>query len=70
MQRKVRVFIYRPDLAGSKNIIPDLCFTPDGQNYREWQRDQEELYQYKLEQAKREIENKKRKHKHFIEVGW
>lgn len=70
MQRKVRVFIYRPDLAGSKNIIPDLCFTPEGQNYHEWQRDQEELYQYKLEQAKREIENKKRKHKHFIEVGW
>ena len=70
MQRKVNVWIYRPDLACHKNVVPDLCYSPQGQNYREWQRDKEEMYQYKLEQAKMKIEQEKCKYKHFIEAGW
>lgn len=33
-----------------------------GQNYRDWQRDQEEVYHYKVEQIKRKL-NKRPKHK-------
>lgn len=46
---KLNIFIYRPDLGAARHINPDLCFTPQGQSYHDWQRDREELYQYKLE---------------------
>lgn len=64
----MNIFIYRPDLGKARNIDPSLCFTPQGQRYDDWRRDREELYQYKLELAKRKIEENKRKNKHFIEV--
>lgn len=67
---KLNIFIYRPDLGAARHINPDLCFTPQGQSYHDWQRDREELYQYKLEQAKLKIERQKCKHKHYIEVSW
>jgi hypothetical protein len=62
----MNIFIYRPDKAFNTKVIPDLCYTLSGQNYREWQRDQDEAYQYKVELTKRKL-NEKRKNAHFVE---
>jgi len=59
---KLEIFIYRPERQPNPNVIPDLCYTLKGQNYRDWQRDQEEVYHYKVEQIKRKL-NKRPKHK-------
>lgn len=67
--QKLNIFIYRPDKAPHKDIIPDLCYTPDGQNYRDWQRDHDEAYQYKIELIKQKAA-KQKKNAHFIEVSW
>jgi len=58
----MNIFIYRPDKQPNQNVIPDLCYTLKGQNYREWQRDQEEVYHYKVEHIKRKL-NKRPRHK-------
>ncbi|MBQ8465277.1 MAG: hypothetical protein IJ545_04630 [Alphaproteobacteria bacterium] len=69
MRRKVNIFIYRPDLA-AVGVIPELCRTLDGQTYCDWQRDQNEIYQFKIEQAKHEIAKRQRFKRHWVEVCW
>lgn len=69
---KLNVFIYRPDKGISKQaakVLPDLCYTPHGQNYRDWQKDQDEAYQYKVEMIKRGLAQR-RCNSHFVEVVW
>lgn len=56
------IFIYRPDRTPNKNVIPDMCYTLDGRNYRDWQRDKEEAYNFKVEMIKKNL-NKKPKYK-------
>lgn len=68
--QKIRVWIYRPDKAFNPNVVPDLCYTPDGQNYRDWQRDEQEAYNYKVEQIKRRLKEAERPNKDFIEDYW
>lgn len=48
-------FIYRPYLANDWRINPDWLYTLKGQNYRDWQRDKEEEYQYRVETIKRNL---------------
>lgn len=69
---KLNVFIYRPDRGISKQaakVLPDLCYTPQGQNYRDWQKDQDEAYNYKVEMIKRGLAQQRR-NSHFVEVAW
>lgn len=54
----MNIFIYRPDKRNHPNVNPDCCYTLNGQNYRDWRKDQDELYSYKAEQAKRKLEQK------------
>lgn len=61
----MKIFIYRPDRANKVN--PDLCYTPKGQPYRDWQRDQDVAYDYKVELIKRKLEQLP---KHKIEDYW
>ncbi len=65
----MNIFIYRPDKCPNAKVVPDLCYTPKGQNYREWLRDQDEAYQYKVEIIKRKLKEK-RKTSHFLEDYW
>lgn len=48
----MNIFIYRPDKAPNQNVTPDLCYTPSGQNFIDWQREQQEVLTYKIELAK------------------
>ena len=63
----INIFIYRPDKIQTANINPDLCYTCKGQHFREWQRDQEEVYRYKVELLKQRL-NEAPEHK--IEDYW
>ena len=54
----INVFIYRPDKSFHPNVNPDYCYTAKGQNYREWQRDQDEAYAYKVEILKIKLSQK------------
>lgn len=65
----LNIFIYRPDKAPDLRVIPDLCYTLSGQNYRDWQKDQEEAYHYKVEQIKHKLKQA-RLNEHFVEVPW
>lgn len=58
----MNIFIYRPERTPNKNVIPDMCYTLDGRNYRDWQKDQEEAYNFKVEMIKKNL-NKKPKYK-------
>lgn len=49
----MNIFIYRPDRMQSDKINPDLCYTLKGQPLREWQRDQDEIYNYRISKAKK-----------------
>lgn len=49
------IFIYRPDKRPHPDVNPDLCYTLSGQNYRDWQRDNDEAYNYKVEQIKHRL---------------
>ena len=60
----IKVWIYRPDLR--QKVDPFLCYNSKGQSFGEWQKDQETIYQYKVEQAKRAIEMKYTPKKHYI----
>ena len=51
-------------------MLPDLCYTPQGQNYRDWQKDQEDARQYKIETIKRDLAKANRPNSHFVEVAW
>lgn len=64
---KLDIFIYRPDKQPDKNVIPDLCYTLSGQGFRDWQKDQEEVYAYKVEQIKKKLS---RKPKHKVYDYW
>ena len=65
---KVNIFIYRPDKQPNQNVIPDLCWTPQGQNFREWQSDKQTLRDYKVELIKKKLST--RKNSHFVEDYW
>ena len=54
----MNIFIYRPDKRPHPVVNLDLCYTPSGQNFRDWQKDQEEAYIYKIEQIKRKLNSK------------
>ena len=51
----MNIFIYRPDRPFNPNINPNYCYTLKGQNFRDWQKDQEEAYNYRVEQLKRKL---------------
>lgn len=55
---KLEIFIYKPHLYQASRINPDACFTLKGQNYHEWQRDRQTLYDYKVEMIKRKLNRK------------
>lgn len=63
----MNIFIYRPDKMQAPEINPDLCYTTKGQSLREWQRDRDEVYSYRIEQIKRKL-HKKPVHK--VEDYW
>ncbi|MBQ8482397.1 MAG: hypothetical protein IJ532_07965 [Alphaproteobacteria bacterium] len=65
---KVNVWIYWPNRR--QKVDPELCYTPQGQSFHEWQRDQEEAYQYKVELIKRKLEAARKPNKHFVEDYW
>lgn len=48
----MKILIYRPDKAPNPNVTPALCYTPSGQNFIDWQREQQEVLTYKIELAK------------------
>lgn len=52
------IFIYRPDKQFHRNVNPDYCYTVKGQNFREWQQDQETARQYKVECIKIKLSQK------------
>lgn len=54
----INVFIYRPDKSFHPNVNPDYCYTAKGQHYRDWQKDQDEAYAYKVEILKRKLSRK------------
>lgn len=66
--QKINVWIYWPDRR--QKVDPDLCYTPSGQSFREWQRDQRTAYQYKVELIKEKLEERKRPNRHFLEDCW
>lgn len=55
----LNIFIYRPDIRFHPNVNPDCVYTLKGQPYREWQRDREELYNYKVSEAKKRLNHPK-----------
>lgn len=63
----INIFIYRPDKRNHPDINPDCCYTLNGQNYRDWKKDQDEAYAYKAEQIKRKLSEKP---KHQVEDYW
>lgn len=67
----MNIFIYRPDRGLSENkmkIEPDLCYTNRGQNFRDWQKDQQSVYDYKIELIKRKLS--KPKNSHYLPDFW
>lgn len=48
----MKVLIYRPDKAPDPRVNPALCYMPNGQNFIDWQREQQEVLTYKIELAK------------------
>lgn len=67
MSQGITIFIYRPDKRFHAAVNPDMCYTISGQNFREWQRDKEEVYNYRVEQIKCKL-NKRPSHK--VEDYW
>lgn len=63
----MQILIYRPDKRYHPDVNPDLCWTIKGQNFRDWQKDQQEAYIYKVEIIKRKLE---RKNKSFLPDYW
>lgn len=55
----INIFIYKPyceldhKIKYAKNINPEHCWTTKGQSFHEWQQDQEEIKQYKIDLAKK-----------------
>lgn len=64
---QMNIFIYRPDKRFHPNVNPDCCYTIKGQNYRAWQKDQDEAYAYKIEIIKRKLGERP---KHKVEDYW
>lgn len=63
----INVWIYRPDMR--QKVDPYLCYNSKGQSFGEWRKEQDIIYQYKVEQAKREIEIMSTPKKHYIKEG-
>jgi hypothetical protein len=64
----VDIFIYKPWLKPNENVVPDLCYTLKGQNFRDWQVDQTTVRDYKIEQIKKKLSTKK--NPHYVEDYW
>ena len=64
----VDIFIYKPWLKPNENVVPDLCYTLKGQNFRDWQADQQTLRDYKVELIKKKLSTKK--NSHYVEDYW
>ena len=60
-------FIYRPDKVNNRRINPDYLYTLKGQNFRDWQRDKEEEYVYRVELIKERLA---RPPKHKVREVW
>jgi len=58
-RNRINIFIYRPDFL--QTLDPALFYTPRGQSFDEWLRDQDEAYRYKVELIKRKLEAKNKK---------
>lgn len=56
----IKVFVYRPDLGlpSRKSVDLGLLYTLEGQSYLEWRREQDMLYEYRLQKAKEKSEEK------------
>lgn len=63
----LNIFIYWPNKRFHPNVNPDCCYTVNGQNYREWQKDQDEAYAFKVEMLKKRLVQKP---KHRVEDYW
>lgn len=63
----IDIYIYRPDKANNRYINPDWLYTARGQNFRDWQRDKEEEYQYRVEKIKERLA---RPPKHRVREVW
>jgi hypothetical protein len=63
----LNIFIYRPDKRFHPNVNLDCCYTISGQHYRDWQKDQDEAYAYKVNMIKEKL-NEMPKHK--VEDYW
>ena len=62
----LKLWIYRPDKA-NRNINWSGVFSAHGQSWLEYERDNNEAYQYKVENLKNRLQTKK---KHYIEDYW
>lgn len=56
----MKIFIYRPDLGLPSRCKVDLelLYTLDGKPYLEWKREQDIVYDYKLQKAREKLEEK------------
>ena len=68
--QKLKVWIYRPDLRPHPKVDPDLCYDLKGQNFRDWQRDEQTVYDYKVDEIRRNLKEAARPHKHYLEDYW
>lgn len=53
----MNIFIYRPDKAIPKGLIPDLCFTSNGLSYRSWRQRKDEEINFKKQKLKEKLDN-------------
>lgn len=62
----LKLWIYRPDRA-NRNLNWSGVYSANGQSWPEFERDEGEAYQYKVELLKKKLN---KKHKHYIEDWW
>ena len=62
----LKLWIYRPDRA-NRNLNWSGLYNANGQSWPEYDRDEGEAYQYKVELLKKKLN---KKHKHYLEDWW
>lgn len=67
---KLNIFFYRPDKIPNQNVVPELCYTLNGQPYAEWVDNQRTKREVEVEKLKKEIFKKPHKNPHFVEDYW
>ena len=64
----IKIWIYRPDLR--QKVDPYLCYNAKGQCFGEWQKEQETVYQFKVEEAKKTVEARTTPNRHYVKEYW